>query len=269
MIETTEKFWFLVRLTQITQQDPSSEQHMELTLNNALFEQLAFVATNTMTVTTTVGTTTVATTVIATVTETIDISFPDDAFLVTDVNQAFTSARRKMVSSYSSRTVTPQFQTTLYEISLDLFDSDTTEYETGRNNTVINKVVVRIPISSTSLFNWLGDSSLSYEAASTRLTDLLRQGRLGIMSANNVNNLLTNTSVQSISSSNASINLTGGYVEFETSHFSAFMLIINSITGGSGGGGCVYNPNAEFDIVFILLVLLSIYYLLRRRRVVI
>jgi hypothetical protein len=36
----------------------------------------------------------------------------------------------------------------------------------------------------------------------------------------------------------------------------------------SGGGGCVYNPNApaRFDMGFILLMVLSAYYLIRRKR---
>ncbi len=39
-------------------------------------------------------------------------------------------------------------------------------------------------------------------------------------------------------------------------------------SGGSSGGGCVYNPNApaRFDMGFILLMVLSAYYLIRRKR---
>jgi hypothetical protein len=39
-------------------------------------------------------------------------------------------------------------------------------------------------------------------------------------------------------------------------------------SGGSSDGGCVYNPNApaRFDMVFILLMVLSAYYLIRRKR---
>jgi hypothetical protein len=223
--------------------DSSNEQHMQLSTNEQEFKSLNFGS------------------------KTVDISISPEAFKER-VDQAFISARKKTINDYPNRVVTPEFQTDLFEIDLSLFDGNNVELSSS-NNGVINSVQVKMPINTSLLYGFLNDNTLNTASANVKLNEMLRSGKLVILSADNINELLTGKDVQTLTtSSDAVIDLEKSNVTFTTSHFSAFILhntATNNLQSGSSGGGCVLiaNPvNGKFDpTLYLMLVLSGLYFI--------
>lgn len=218
------------------------------------------------------------------------------------LSQVFVSTTRWDLASQNGVTDTlSRFQAeAIYDMQFNAHDSSLQRIDI---NTIraINGVNVRLPVDVTALLAWLQGQSTegSDEEALNRA---LADGRLAVVTAADLAEMLSGQFEFVTSTTLATIDLNEGYVEFTADHFSTFALVENSepvpeplplasapddalvdapdevepanpvVTPTpspvrQGSGGCSMGPQTGgFDPLLPLLILMSLIYLCRSRR---